>query len=124
MPRCLSAISFVSLLLALGGCTQLGVASPTVEPMGGSYVCQLGDNVDTPGPQQRLTVQPDPQHGQLVLKLGQGDWQALDPVARSSGRVYANASYAWRSDTGVLTDISRIETYKCTSDAPTPRQVQ
>jgi hypothetical protein len=124
MPRRLSAVPFIPLLLALGGCTQLGIAPQAVEPAGGTYVCRVGDNVDTPGPQQRLTVQPDPQRGQLVMKLGQGDWQALDPVARSAGRVYANASYAWRSDTGVLTDIARIETYNCTSDATASRQVR
>ncbi|MEJ1976179.1 MAG: hypothetical protein WDN49_08815 [Acetobacteraceae bacterium] len=74
---------------------------------GGSYICRLSDNVATPGPEQRLAVRPDSERGQLLLRLGQGNWQALDPVAGSAGRVYANAAYAWRVNgaAGVLTDI-------------------
>jgi hypothetical protein len=123
MHRRIHAIPSALLVLALSGCVRPG-AQATLPIEGGSYVCRVDDNVGTPGPDLRLTVNPDPQRAELLIRLGRADWQALDAARGSSGQVFANAAYAWRGDAtgGVLTDIQNIETYRCTSESPAPQE--
>ena len=114
MPLHISKAPF-ALCILLAGCAQPHAPAPQLPSEAHAYACRPSDAPS--GAEQHVTVQPDSQHGSLLLRLGaQTPWRNLAPLAGSSGQVFGDAGYAWRGTPagGVLTDIANVQTYNCT----------
>ena len=101
-------------VVALAGCA--GLPRPAASPgsvQAGSFDCAP---TDAAGGRRRLvSIAPDRSAGSIDLKLPSGQQFALSPLGTGSDRLYSGPRYAWRAggDTGVLTDIENIQTYRC-----------
>jgi hypothetical protein len=105
----------------LAGC---GHTTPAPQPVpmpveAHSYVCRPDDAPAPPSAEQHVTVRADDQRTGLLMRVGtQGSWRPLAAVPGSTGPIYDDAVYAWRTagSDGVLTDIRNVRTYSCTAD--------
>lgn len=102
--------------LALCGCTPPG-ADPAKQAQLASttYSCRVTDSPGSHHHPRTVTITRDPAQSKLGLALENGRTEILDPVASSSGQLFADAEFAWRvaGDRSVLTDVENIQTYAC-----------
>lgn len=105
-------------LLAAGtlcGCTEPTSTSAESQYAPASYSCRATDGSGAHRDPRMVTITRDPNQARLSLTLEHGPTEILDAVASSSGRLYADAEFAWRiaDDRSVLTDVENIQTYAC-----------
>ncbi len=109
------------------GCSSDPPALSTVGAGPVSYSCVLADAYSpavpdpaAPRGRRRRSVTLAVTGGRVVLYLGSGNTQYLDPVDGGRGRLFANTSYGWNitNTRSVLTDIQNVLTYNCNPAAP------
>lgn len=115
-----------ALLLAASSAACTGGTQPlsTIGSGPVSYSCVLADayspavpDPSAPSTLRRRSVTLQRAGQQIVLDLGAGNTQHLEPVAGASGRLFANADFGWRiaDARSVLTDVREVRTYNCAS---------
>jgi hypothetical protein len=118
------------LMAAETGCSHSPTFFSAAWPTEGPYSCVLADAVSPavpdPAAPSRLryrSVRLRRAGDQILLKIGAGNTQRLDPVIGSRGQLFANTDYGWRiaNTSSVLTDAQNIRTYNC---EPATQQAQ
>ena len=97
MRRWEFAVPALLLAAAEGGCSGGSMLSSTAAPAQGVYSCALADvfspavsDPSAPNALRHRSVTLQKAGGQIVLRLGAGNTQHLDPVAGGQGRLFAN----------------------------------
>jgi hypothetical protein len=130
MRRWVSIIAALVLAAAETGCSHGVPFFSAARPTEGPYSCVLADAFSPAVPDSAApsrvryrSVTLRRAGDQILLNIGAGNTQRLDPVTDARGQLFANAYYGWRiSNTGsVLTDAQNIRTYNC---GPTTQRAQ
>jgi hypothetical protein len=115
MRRWAFAIAALLLTASAAGCGQGPTLFSAVGKAEGSYSRALADALSPAAPStlrhRAVTLQKG--GNDILLNLGTGNTQQLDPVAGARGQLFANADYGWRiADTrSGLTNVQNIRTY-------------
>ena len=108
------------------GCGNSSTPFSAAGPTEGSYSCALADAFSpavsdpvAPSALRHRSVTLRKAGDQILLNLGAGNTQRLDPVRDARGWLFANVDYGWRiADTrSILTDVQNIRTYNCKTAA-------